>query len=579
MDPSGIVLGIMLLAIVVVVLLLMVMTFAKLYKKAESDVAFVKTGQGGAKVIINGGYLVIPFLHKLTYVNLQTMRLPVFRRGKEALITADKLRADVEAEFYIRVEPNEEQILTASRSLGSTGEVSEGTVLDLVGPKLVSALRSVSATKTLTELHENRIEFANAVHAALEQDLSENGLTLESVSVSQLDASEFRSESNYFDAQGLRHITDTLQSAIKEKNIIERDTEIAIKEKDVRTRQTVLELEKQEEEAKLKQQQEIEYLKAAQKRAIEVANKEQWSETNKKSAEYEQAVVAEKALREADAKKIEIDNTRAVEEAEISRKYSVDKSRIDADIKILEAEEKRRITEKQVEINVIEKEKERLKTEAQREQAAQDVITVERKADAERKKIVDIISAEADAKEQEISKKVEVDVEAYKVLQIAKAEYEASDLNAKAIERMAKAELERALAEARGREALVEAKNRANVNHIMMELVNALPEVTKELMAPAGKISDVKIFSMNGGNGAGTGSEGLGKTILNSGMLLPLLEEIASGKNVKDLVSVFNELKSTVKETEPETEKETIASTRPSSEHVNLVVEPDSENK
>lgn len=71
-----------------------------------------------------------------------------------------------------------------------------------------------------------------------------------------------------------------------------------------------------------------------------------------------------------------------------------------------------------------------------------------------------------------------------------------------------------------------------------MELVSAMPEVTRELMAPAGKISDVKIFSMNGTGG--TGSEGLGKTILNSGMLMPLLEEIASGKNVKDLIGTLS---------------------------------------
>lgn len=521
-----ILIGIVIAIIAVFVIITLSIIAARLYKKAQPDLAFVRTGSGGAKVVMHSGALIIPFLHKMTYVNLQTMRLPVVRRSKDAIITADKLRADVEAEFYIRVEPNEGKVLTASRSLGSTGEVSEHSVLELIAPKLVSALRSVAATKTLTELHELRNEFANAVHATLEQDLSENGLSLESVSISQLDASDFRSESNYFDAQGLRHITDTIQSAVRDKNEIERDTQIAIKEKDVNSRLQILELEKEEESATLKQQQEIEYMRAAQKRSIEVANKAQWAETNKKNVEYEQAVLAEQALREADAQKISIDNQRAIEEAEIKKQ-----------IKILEAQEFKRIKEQQVEIKVLAQESERLVSEAAKEKATQEVITVEETAKAERSKLVEVIKAETSAREEEIQQKIQVDVDKYKLIEIAKAELEASDMKAKAIERLAKAELERAYADAKGKEALVEAKNKANMNHILMELVTVMPDITRELMEPASKISDVKIFSMNGGDSGTSG--GLGKTILNSGMLMPLLEEIASGKNIKDLMETF----------------------------------------
>ena len=380
--------------IAVIAIILFCIIASRLYKKAQPDLAFVRTGSGGAKVIMHSGTFVIPFLHKMTYVNLQTMRLPVVRKSRDALITADKLRADIEAEFYIRVEPNKDKILTASRSLGSTGEVSEDTVLDLVGPKLVSAIRSVAATKTLTELHEQRNEFANAIHATLEQDLSENGLSLESVSISQLDASDFRSEANYFDAQGLRHITDTIESAKRDKNEIERDTQIAIKDKDVKTRMSILDLERDEESATLKQQQEIEYMRAAQKRSIEVANKQQWAETNKKNIEYEQAVVAEQAIREAEAKQISIENKRAIEEAEITK-----------NIQILEANEAQRIKEQQVEITVLAKESDRLKAEALKELQTQNVITVEEKAKAERQKLVEVIKAETSAKEQEIQQK------------------------------------------------------------------------------------------------------------------------------------------------------------------------------
>ena len=137
---------------------------------------------------------------------------------------------------------------------------------------------------------------------------------------------------------------------------------------------------------------------------------------------------------------------------------------------------------------------------------------------------------------------------------------------------MAKAALEQAMAEAKGKEALVEAKNKANVNNILMELVGVMPEITKELMAPAGKISDVKIFSMNGGDSSG----GLGKTILDSGMLMPLLEEISSGKNIKDLIETFTNKTSSDKEkVEPSEHKHVPARMQHQPHHV--VEHPDNQ--
>ena len=56
----------------------------------------------------------------------------------------------------------------------------------LVQEKLVSALRTVAATKELVELHAKRDEFASAVQEIVTNDLASNGLTLESVTISAL---------------------------------------------------------------------------------------------------------------------------------------------------------------------------------------------------------------------------------------------------------------------------------------------------------------------------------------------------------------------------------------------------------
>src|SRR5262245_52508677 len=104
--------------IAVLVVTGLLLTITRLYQKTKSSESFVRTGLGGVRVIRDGGALVIPFVHELTRVSLQTIKLEVSRQNEDALITSDKLRADVRAEFFVRVQPDTDNILQASRSLG-----------------------------------------------------------------------------------------------------------------------------------------------------------------------------------------------------------------------------------------------------------------------------------------------------------------------------------------------------------------------------------------------------------------------------------------------------------------------------
>ncbi|MCI0612254.1 hypothetical protein L0244_04620, partial [bacterium] len=146
----------------ILILTALIVSITKLYRKTSANEAFVRTGMGGSKVILDGGTMVVPVVHKLVNVSLETMKLEVERKGADALITKDNLRVDVKAEFYIKVQANSEDILNAARSLGEKS-VDAASVGKLVFEKLVSALRSVAATKELIELHSKRDEFASAV--------------------------------------------------------------------------------------------------------------------------------------------------------------------------------------------------------------------------------------------------------------------------------------------------------------------------------------------------------------------------------------------------------------------------------
>src|SRR6476660_9214403 len=46
-----------------------------LYRHSSKDEAFVRTGLGGEKVVMGGGALVIPIIHDITLVNMNTVPL------------------------------------------------------------------------------------------------------------------------------------------------------------------------------------------------------------------------------------------------------------------------------------------------------------------------------------------------------------------------------------------------------------------------------------------------------------------------------------------------------------------------
>ena len=181
----GTIAGVILVALFVLGLIL-----TRLYRRASKEVSFVRTGFGGEKVIMNGGAMVLPVLHEIIPVNMNTLRLEVRRAAQQALITRDRMRVDVMAEFYVRVKPSAESIATAAQTLGMK-TMSPDELKDLVEGKFVDALRAVAAEMAMEELHEKRVDFVQKVQQVVSEDLFKNGLELETVSLTGLDQTSF----------------------------------------------------------------------------------------------------------------------------------------------------------------------------------------------------------------------------------------------------------------------------------------------------------------------------------------------------------------------------------------------------
>jgi len=181
----------------------------------------------GEKVVIDGGVLSVPYFHEIGRVNMATLRLDVDRRGEASLITQDRLRVDVGAEFYVSVMSEDDAITRAAQTLGRR-TFQRDELRGLIDGMMVDALRSVAAKMTMDELHENRASFVAQVREMLADTLARYGLQLDSVSLTALDQTPFAAldENNAFNAVGMRKLAEVIAKSKKERAEIAQQQEI-----------------------------------------------------------------------------------------------------------------------------------------------------------------------------------------------------------------------------------------------------------------------------------------------------------------------------------------------------------------
>ena len=417
----------------------------RLYRKTSADEAFVRTGMGGQKGVIDGGALVVPVVHEVIPVSLQTMKLTVIRTSAEALITGDNLRADVIAEFFIKVQKTAEDVLAAATSLGHKA-INPKDVEMTVFEKLVNALRTVAATKTLNELHTKRDDFASAVQAIVSVDLKHNGLTLESTTISKLDQTptrDLRPEDNVFDAQGARRIAEITQQARIDRNKIEREADQRVKEQDVERDKFVYQQDVERETAE-----------AERDKSIRVAKVTTEQEALVTAAEQERLAQLAQVQRDAAVQVAEVEKARAIEVANQGREQAARQAEI-------EKERALEIAEREKETVVAQKEKERADAESARytaealaEKEKQAVVTVQVVAEAERDKNRTVIAQQAEAERVRLQRQMEADVTAYTVVTAARGEQEAAEKRGAARLTLAQADQQALKLEAEGKQAL-----------------------------------------------------------------------------------------------------------------------------
>lgn len=489
---------------ILVLLVFFGLVMSRLYRRATREISLVKTGMGGKRVIMDGGIMVIPLIHEVSPVNMKTLRLEVKRDSDGALITKDRMRVDVGVEFYVSVAATDEGIARAAQTLGSrTFDVEQ--LREMIEGKLIDGLRAVAAQMSMDQLHENRADFVQEVQNTVSEDLTKNGLSLESVSLTALDQTPFEAldENNAFNAVGMRKLAEVIALSKKERAQIDADSEVAVRRAGMEAERQKLLIEKEEEQAKIEQVQQVETLKAAQEAEIAARREDATRETERAR------IAREEAIRAA-----EIQRERTIREAEITKERELDVA--DQDRKIIVARKSEEESQARASADL---------ARAEATKATEAVVTAKEVAEAERIKRIALIEAEREAERHATAVRHEAEAAKDAAVHRAEALREEAQAEADSVSIRAEAKKKDMLAEAEGKRAIVEAENALSTELIGMKIdmarIDAMPGIVSEMVKPAEKIDSIKIHQVTGMgmNGPGGAAGGAGdKPVVNQAL-------------------------------------------------------------
>src|ERR1700678_2909347 len=348
---SGLLVGTLILWLIIAIIVIVVVVYVVnwLYHRSSSEVSFVRTGFLGERVVINGGAFVLPFIHDFTPVNMNVLPMQIVREKGGALITRDRMRIDIEADFYVRVQSTREAVAIAAATLGRRTLEPE-RLHALLSGKFVSALRSVASEMTMEQMHEQRGDYVARIKAAAKESLKQNGLELESVAITDLDQTdlEFFNPSNRFDAEGLTKLIEDIEARRKLRNDIEQDSMILIRSRNLEAEKQALEIDRESETARLNQERDIEVRRAVQR--AELARERSLRDTEAEQAQiagreevektriaHERAIAEARIISEREIREREIDRGRQIDEAEIAARERVERARIAQERVVTEA--------------------------------------------------------------------------------------------------------------------------------------------------------------------------------------------------------------------------------------------------
>jgi uncharacterized membrane protein YqiK len=426
-----------LLAVVVLIAIGVVFFLSRMFRKVEQGKALIVSKVRRVDVTFTGA-VVLPVLHRSEVMDISVKTIEISRTGREGLICRDNIRADIRITFFVRVNKTVEDVIKVAQAIGTLRASSEQTLQELFSAKFSEALKTVGKQLDFVDLYTKRNDFRDQIIEVIGTDL--NGYSLEDAAIDFLEQTPMSSldPKNILDAQGIRKITELTAIEAVRTNDYRRNEEKEITRQNVDAKETILELERRQADAEIKQRREIETMRATQEAEISLAR----AEGAVLDTDQALGVQAENKAREI-----------AVAEKNRERVIAIESERIEKD-RMLEVIARQRETE----LSTIAKDKEvegekRSIAEVVRERIAVEKTVAEQEENIKRLRVVEeaertrqavIINAEAEAQEALVkdikaaeAAEAAAKFKAREVLLLAEARQQTAELDARAKIRLA----------------------------------------------------------------------------------------------------------------------------------------------
>ncbi len=442
MDAITVGIGV-LVAVVLLIAVVLLLVFSRLFRKVEQGKALIVSKMRKVDVTFTG-QIVLPVLHKAEVMDISVKAIEITRTGKDGLICRDNIRADIRISFFVKVNKTVEDVIKVAQAVGTQRASDQITMQELFHAKFSEALKTVGKQLDFTDLYTKRDELRYRIIEVIGVDL--NGYHLEDAAIDYLEQTPLSQldPHNVLDAQGIRKITELTTVEHVHTNEFQRTEEKEITRQNVDAREAILELQRRQADAEIKQKREIDT-----SRAREEAETARVIEEERLRAQTAFLTTEEKlgVQRENQAREV------AVAEKNRERVIAIESERIEKDrlLEVIARERETQLTrisaEKEVEAEkreIAEVIRERVavdRTVAEQEESIKKLRAVE---EAERGRQAVIIAAEAQAQEKLVKdiKAAEAAEQAAthraaEELTLAEARLKSADLDAQAKVRLA----------------------------------------------------------------------------------------------------------------------------------------------
>ncbi|HRH42319.1 MAG TPA: SPFH domain-containing protein [Pyrinomonadaceae bacterium] len=524
---------IVIVVVVVLALLIALSLLSKNYIKVSPNRAAVISGRTrklsdgttvGYRQVRGGATLVIPFLEKVEYLDLNVITVPL---TTTRAYTGQGVPVSVKAVANVKIKGDDQSLRAAAeRFLGMPQEEFHR----LVFQTLEGHLRAILGTLTVEEINNDRQSFAQKLTSEAAVDLEKMGIGLDALTIQ-----EISDEEGYLDALGKRRTAEVKRDAEIGQAEANRDSKIkaslALQEGEkvrLNTEALIAQSNRETEIQKAQVQAEIEKERAKAKQAGPLAE-----------AKAKQEVIAEEVRQD----KIRTQELISVQEQEVLRK------------------------EKELEATVVKQAEAQRKASVLKAQGEQEAAILE--AEGRKKALIAQAEAEAQKLQQEgqgrataIEAEGRAEAEKIRALGLAEAEkLEAQGLaQAKAIEAQGLAEAAAIKEKAAAWREFNDAARLQTILEKLPAIIESSAPVFKAVAEPLSNID--KIVMIDNGNGDGNGQSGLNRFAQTTPMMIfGLLQQLqALGLNLPDVLAQLGinqeeKLVETTKTSEKKSEK------------------------